>query len=97
MPTFIKIAPQRSNQSGITSKGSIICRTGKTVIMKWGAIVSINRKFYWAGHNLPQVKHRKFRTIVEAENHKNERILRRSNKNYQRLPSGQSILKYKKT
>ena len=96
MPVYIKISRQDQNQSGVTSKGSVIERKGKTVILQWGAIISKNRKFFWAGKNLPQSTIVKCKSILEAEAFKREKIMRRNNENYSKLQPGSRIYKNSK-
>ena len=95
MPVFIKIIRQDENVSGVTSKASVIIRKGKTVLLQWGAIISKNRKFYWAGKNLPQSKAVVFKSIIEADAFKREKIMRRNNERYTKLQPGQRIYKNK--
>jgi len=96
MPVYIKINRQDWNLSGVTSKGSIIERKGKSVYLKWGAVVVHGRKYYWAGPNLPQSKVLKFRSIVKAEEYKHERTLRRGNHGYTKQKPGVRIYKNNK-
>lgn len=91
MPVYIKISRQDENVSGVTSKGSVIIRKGKTVLLQWGAIISKNRMFYWAGKNLPQCKTVVFKSIIEAEGFKREKIMRRNNEGYSKLQPLQRI------
>ncbi len=95
MATYINIAPLQANLGGITSKGYIINKKGNSVTMKWGAIKSINRKFYWAGKNLPVSKTQTFATPEETIVYIKDKIRRRNNEDYKKLPPGKKILKYK--
>jgi hypothetical protein len=95
MATFIKIKPQESNLSGIASKGYNIYRRGNKVFIKWGAIKSQSRKFYWAGPNLPQSKVAEFKTLKETLAFYKDKIRRINNQEYNKLPIGKKILKYK--
>jgi hypothetical protein len=91
MERFIKIGPQASNLSGYTSKGYGIIIEGKRVTVEWGKIFKVDRKYYWAGYNLPVIKIRRFGSIKEAERFKAERLTRRNKEGYKRLPLGTNI------
>ncbi len=91
MPTFIQIGRHDGNLSGNTFKGYFISRTSKSVTVKFGAIHSVNRKYYWAGHNLPIVKVRKFKTEKEAIGLYNDRMRRRRKEGYSQLRSDTRI------
>lgn len=95
MATYIKIAPQETNLGGIASKGYVIYRKQRIVNIKWGAIKSIIRKFYWAGINLPVERSTSFRTIEEAKNYFDEKIRRINRQEYKKLPAGKRIMKNK--
>lgn len=96
MPVYIKISRQDENLSGVTSKGYLVERKGKTVLLQWGAIISKNRKFYWAGKNLPQSKIVKCKSILAAEAFKREKIVRRNKEKYSKLQPGHRIFKNNK-
>lgn len=96
MPVFIKIGRDDRLAGGITSQASIIIRKGKSVLLQWGAIISINRKFYWAGPNLPCQKINRFSSIEDAEKFKREKILRRNRGGFQKLDSNKKIHKKSK-
>lgn len=95
MATFIKIAPQETNLGGITSKGYIIYRKKRVVYIKWGAIKSIIRKFYWAGVKLPVERSTTFKTVDEANNYFDAKIRHIYRQDYKKLPVGKKILKNK--
>lgn len=95
MATYINIAPHDYNLSGITSKGYIINRKGNTVYVQWGAIKSRNRKFYWAGPNLPQTTTRTFRSLDSALYYLDDKLRRIARQDYRKLPAGKRILKHK--
>lgn len=97
MATYIKIKPQESNVSGITSKGYNIYRRGNKVFIKWGAIKSKSRKFYWAGQNLPQSIITEFKTLQETKVFYNDKIRKINREDYNKLPVGKKILKFKVT
>jgi len=88
MATFIKIAPYDQNMSGITSKGYMINRKGRTVYIQWGAIKSKSRKFYWAGPNLPQTKTTTFKTLTETMFYLEDKLRRNKRQDYHKLPAG---------
>ena len=93
MATYIKIAPQETNLSGIASKGYMINRKGTTVFIKWGAIKSINRKFYWAGKKLPMTKKIIFENIEETISFTKNKIRKITKQEYKKLQRGKQILK----
>lgn len=95
MATYIKIAPQDSNRGGIASKGYQIYRRSGRVTIKWGAIISVSRKFYWAGKRLPQIKIIAFKSLKEATSYWVDKIGRIKRQDYKKLPAGKKILKYK--
>jgi len=96
MPTFIKIGPLKKNLCGITSRGYVISRKGKIVLIKYGPINSNNRKFYWTGKKLPRLVPKEFSTINEAIKFYNSKIRMVNNEDYRKLPPGKKILKFKK-
>jgi hypothetical protein len=85
MPFFVKIAYQAQNKSKITSKGYGIKRVGTIVIVMYGAIKSINRKFYWMGAKLPMVLEYKFKKVEEANHFKKIKIKEKINTGYSPL------------
>lgn len=93
MAYYIKIAPQESNSGGITSKGYVIYRRGLMVYLKWGAIKSKNRRFYWAGENLPQEKDVPFKTVPKLNNFFDQKTRHLSRQEYNKLPIGKKIFK----
>lgn len=95
MPSYVKIKPQESNLSGITSKGYYIYRRLHKVNIKWGAINVKNRSFFWAGDNLPQKKVVEFKTTQEAKDFYNEKINKLNRKDYDKLKIGMKILDFK--
>jgi hypothetical protein len=95
MPTFVRISAHEGNLGGITSKGYWIYKRRLVVSIKWGAIKSISRKFYWAGENLPQTKVTEFESADEALRYYNDKLRRIRNEQYSLLPKGKNILKNK--
>jgi len=96
MPSFIKVGRHDENLGGNTSKGYFISRSNKIVTVKYGAIHAVNRKYYWAGRNLPNVKIRKFRTENEAIWLYKDRVRRRHTEGYSQLRSDIRIYTYTK-
>ena len=94
MPVFIKIAPQSSNLSGITSKGYELTLKGRSVTMKWGQIKSVKRRFYWAGEHLPQVKIKVLKSKELAVRYYDSRLNEKKRRGYHKLPTGKRILKH---
>jgi len=95
MATYFKIAPYNRNLGGITSKGYVITMKPRAVIVKWGSIKSISRKFYWAGRRLPQVKTIKFRTTLQAKQYYQEKVKDKISGGYLKMPRGKRIMKFK--
>ena len=96
MPSFVQIGRFDKNLSGNTSKGYCISRSGKTVTVKFGAIHAINRKYYWAGRNLPNVKVSKLKTEDEAIWLYNDKTKRRNAEGYSKLRSDTRIYSFAK-
>ncbi len=95
MPTYIKIAPLKTNLCGIASRGYVINRREKIVFVKYGAINSNIRKFYWAGRRLPNLVPKKFRSIEAAKKFYKSKIRQIEGESYIKLPPGKKILKFK--
>jgi len=95
MPTYIKISPLKTNLCGIASRGYVINRRDNTVFVKYGAINSNIRKFYWAGRRLPNLVPKKFRTIEAAKKFYKSKIRMVERESYIKLPPGKRILKWK--
>lgn len=96
MPVYIKIGRDDRRLNGITSQASVITRKGKTITLQWGAIISVNRKFYWAGPNLPCTKTNFYSSIADAEKFKRSKELRRLIKGFHKLDSNKRIHKRSK-
>ncbi len=94
MPYFVLVGRDDKNLSGNTSKGYFIRRSGNVVTVDFGAIHCRNRKYYWAGHNLPIRKTRKFKTEEEAIWLYKDRTRRRKTEGYSQLRSDARIYSY---
>lgn len=94
MPSFVKIGRHDGNLSGNTSKGYFISRSRKMLTVKYGAIHSVNRKYYWAGPNLPNIVTPKFLSIEAAKNMYKAKIRDRDNEGYSKLRSDVRIYSF---
>ena len=95
MPTYVRIGGHQGNVSGSTSKGYIIVRNQKRVIVKWGSIYSKVRRYYWAGYGLPVIKRRSFSTENKAKAYVKDKIRSRELEEYSKLPARVRILHFK--
>ena len=96
MPYLIKIGYQEENLSKTTCKGYFIVRTGKTVIIRWGAINAFGlkkKKFFWKSSNLPYELKKKFYSEQRAKNYRSEKINQKIDEGYSKLSSGIKIYK----
>ena len=95
MKSYINIGDQEKNLSGIGSRGYMICRKQKSVIIHYGAIELNGRLMYkriiWA-KGAPREEVRKFRTIEKAEEYKKKQIVTRFSHGYKII--NQRIYKY---
>ena len=96
MPQFVQIGRHDGNLGGNTSKGYFLSRSGKSTTVKWGAIHSVNRKYYWAGKKLPNIRVRKFDTEEEAKQFYKDRLRRRLKEGYKQLRSDSHIYAFNK-
>ena len=67
----------------------------RVVIVKWGCITSISRKFYCAVRRLPQVKKIKLRTTLQAKQYYQEKVKDKISGGYLKMPRGKRIMKFK--
>jgi len=67
MPNLVRIGRINSNKCGVGSRGYVILRQGKTVILRWGQVDVIGGSFYWGGTGrMGQFSERKVRKSSET-------------------------------
>jgi hypothetical protein len=49
MPNLVRIGRIDTNKCGVGSRGYVILRRGKTVILRWGQVDVTGGTIYWAG------------------------------------------------
>ena len=49
MANLVRIGRIDTNKSGVGSRGYVILRRGKTVVLRWGQVDSIGGTIYWGG------------------------------------------------
>jgi hypothetical protein len=101
MPYFVRIGVIRSNQSGVGSRGYYVCRTGRTVEIKYGG-VQVERggqttRFFWAA-GWPRCLEERFSNEAEAAEWARRKIAEKlgsseKNGNYKKLPPRRKIEK----
>jgi len=98
MPYFVKVGYEKKNVHSVTSKGYYIYRSGKKVVILYGAIEISglrNKRFTWCKEMWPYEEVYSFRSIQKAEQFKKERIRIRIRHGYNKLPSSSIIYKRK--
>jgi hypothetical protein len=56
VPYFVRVGIDNTNSNRMTCKGYFISRSGKDVIVRYGPIDVMRRKYYWVGPRTPMEK-----------------------------------------
>ncbi len=98
MPFLIFIGIDNKRGGTNSCKGYMVRRTSNKVVVNYGAIDAIMRKYYWAGPGLPMVTRYRCRDEKLARKLARrliqEQLVDRRGGSYKRLGPGKRILNY---
>ena|SRR6516165_8620078 len=90
MAYLVRVEHVPENVSGVGSRGYQIFRRGTRVVVRWGAIDVVRRRFHWNG--APKSKVHPLRTLSKAKAFRIRAIRSQLEQGYSRLPAGARIL-----
>ena len=90
MAYLVRVGHVPENISGVGSRGYQIFRRSTRVVVRWGGIDVVGRRFRWNG--APKSKVHPLRTVAKAKAFRIRTIKSQLEQGYSRLPPGARIL-----